>query len=236
MRLLLSIVLLFTGYIIAVSAQDFTFTCEDTVQSGVFGETNHFYLELTNTSGGENIIQLDLDISGLPGGWYHSLCVGELCLPPFILSYNDTMTAGQLDSITVYITPDSISSQGTVNISAFSLQNPGAVQEFNLTVTMESSVFPEEGNIPPHCYYLFSAYPNPFNQTTVLSCQLPSPDYVELIICDIMGHEVDRLIAGFMNPGRHDVLFNGRELPSGVYFACLRTAQFSQTRKILLLK
>jgi photosystem II stability/assembly factor-like uncharacterized protein len=64
-----------------------------------------------------------------------------------------------------------------------------------------------------------SNFPNPFNPSTNISYELPFDGYVSLVIYDVTGKEVARLInKNFQRTGSYDVEFNGRELSSGVYF------------------
>ncbi|MBL7190534.1 T9SS type A sorting domain-containing protein, partial [bacterium] len=78
--------------------------------------------------------------------------------------------------------------------------------------------------------------PNPFNPETVITFELSSASMVKLSIYDIQGREAARLIDGMMSEGRHESVFKGADLPSGVYFAKLRAGDFIRTQKMLLLK
>jgi len=83
---------------------------------------------------------------------------------------------------------------------------------------------------------LHPAYPNPFNSSTIISFELQSASFVELVVYDVMGREAARLIDEFKTAGTYEVTFDGSELASGVYFARLNAGEFMQTRKMLLLK
>ena len=87
----------------------------------------------------------------------------------------------------------------------------------------------------PNNYYL-SVYPNPFNQRVALDYMLPAAADVRLVVYDITGREVVRLIEGRFSPGRHHVPWDAKGQASGVYFIRLETGDFMQTRKILLVK
>ncbi len=88
----------------------------------------------------------------------------------------------------------------------------------------------------PNTYFLAQNCPNPFNPVTSLSFCLPEAGRIELVIYDVRGREVTRLVDGFRNAGVHQATFNGSRLSSGVYFACIKVNDFSQTRKLLLVK
>ena len=88
----------------------------------------------------------------------------------------------------------------------------------------------------PIKFALYPAYPNPFNPETIIGFELQAASCVKLLIYDIQGREVARLVNGFKPAGMYEVVFDGAELASGVYFARLEAGEFRQTRKILLVK
>ncbi|MFH2032041.1 MAG: T9SS type A sorting domain-containing protein [Bacteroidota bacterium] len=94
----------------------------------------------------------------------------------------------------------------------------------------------ENVNTDPKSFQLSQNYPNPFNPKTVIKFQVPSSKFVKLQIHDLLGREVQTLIDAPMLAGKHEVTFNGSGLPSGVYIYTLKVNEFSQSRKMLLLK
>lgn len=93
----------------------------------------------------------------------------------------------------------------------------------------------------PTNYALEQNYPNPFNSATVISYSLASPGDVTLEVFDILGRKVATLTDDLRAAGHHRVIWDGqdqdgRELATGVYFYRLRTDDFVQSRKMLLLK
>lgn len=85
-------------------------------------------------------------------------------------------------------------------------------------------------------FYLRQNYPNPFNPSTLIDFVLPNYGEVKLTIIDLLGQEVAVLVNGKRSAGRHSVLFEAGNLPSGIYFYQLETSDFTETRKMLLLK
>jgi M6 family metalloprotease-like protein len=86
-----------------------------------------------------------------------------------------------------------------------------------------------------------TAYPNPFNPSTTVQIDLPEPAVVTLSIYDILGREVDRLLAGPLNAGVHRIEWNGtdlrgRQLSSGVYVIRLEAAERVFTHRVLFAK
>lgn len=83
-------------------------------------------------------------------------------------------------------------------------------------------------------------YPNPFNSVTSIKFKVPGSlrngIYVTLKVFDLMGREVAVLINENMIPGDYSVNFDAGEMTSGVYFYRLQAGEFSETKKLLLLK
>jgi minor extracellular serine protease Vpr len=79
-------------------------------------------------------------------------------------------------------------------------------------------------------------YPNPFNPVTVIRYSLPQQSMVSLIVYDILGREVKKLVDDEMESGIYTVEFDGGSLSSGLYFYRLDTMKGSIVRKMLLVK
>ncbi|MFQ6676520.1 MAG: M28 family peptidase [Fidelibacterota bacterium] len=107
---------------------------------------------------------------------------------------------------------------------AFSLKVAGAVEVEN-----EVSLLPDRHALSP-------GIPNPFNPTTTIEYALPKSGFVTLTVYDIRGREVERLISTHRQAGRYSVRWQGGSFPSGVYLIRLEAGDFSQTRKVALIK
>jgi len=88
----------------------------------------------------------------------------------------------------------------------------------------------------PTKYTLLQSYPNPFNPTTTIEYALPHSGEVSLIIYNLLGEEISRLVNGQQDAGYHNVSWNASNTSSGIYFYRLQSGDFIQTRKMLLLK
>jgi len=88
----------------------------------------------------------------------------------------------------------------------------------------------------PIRFSLSQNYPNPFNPTTTIRFSLPHREHVTLKIFDVLGREVATLVNGELNAGEHSVVFDAKDLPSGMYFFRLTTPTFSQTKSMEVLK
>jgi hypothetical protein len=94
-----------------------------------------------------------------------------------------------------------------------------------------------ESSLPiPLTYSLSQNYPNPFNPTTTISYQLPTQSYVTLKVFDVLGKEAATLVNGVEEPGYKSVTFDARKLSSGIYFYRLKSGNYFETKKLMLLK
>jgi CubicO group peptidase (beta-lactamase class C family) len=88
----------------------------------------------------------------------------------------------------------------------------------------------------PEQFALLQNYPNPFNPTTTIAFEQPKAGHISLGVFDLLGREVAVLKDGLVEAGTHRVTFDGSRLASGIYFARLDAGNFSQTKKLMLLK
>jgi hypothetical protein len=88
----------------------------------------------------------------------------------------------------------------------------------------------------PNYYSLGQNYPNPFNPATVIKFTLPESQNVKLVVFDILGREVKTLVNEVRSPGVYEVNFDASGLSSGIYFYRLITDNFTDTRKMLMIK
>lgn len=90
--------------------------------------------------------------------------------------------------------------------------------------------------ISPSDFNLKQNYPNPFNPETRINFDILNNGYVKLIVYDISGKEVETLVSRVLAAGTYTYIYNAADLPSGVYYYKLETKNFSETRKMVLLK
>jgi predicted outer membrane repeat protein len=79
-------------------------------------------------------------------------------------------------------------------------------------------------------------YPNPFNAETIIEYILPAPAHVNLDIYDLLGRHVAALVDSDQDAGTYRVAWRGTDSPSGVYFYRVRTASYSESKSMTLLK
>ncbi len=88
----------------------------------------------------------------------------------------------------------------------------------------------------PEVFSLSQNYPNPFNPTTKINYSLPVSNHVSLKIFDVLGKEVVNLVNQRQNAGAYSVEFNGGNLSSGVYFYRIDAGEFTDIKRMVLIK
>ncbi|MDP4193824.1 MAG: FlgD immunoglobulin-like domain containing protein [Bacteroidota bacterium] len=96
-------------------------------------------------------------------------------------------------------------------------------------------------NSLPKSFDLSQNFPNPFNPTTQIKYQLPSPQNVRIVVYDINGRVVKELVNSFKNAGVYYVTWDGRnengsQTASGLYLYTIQAGNFQKTMKMILLK
>lgn len=85
-------------------------------------------------------------------------------------------------------------------------------------------------------YSLLQNYPNPFNPTTKIGYILKDRTNVKVVVMNSLGEEIAVLVNELQDQGLHQLDFNASNLSSGIYFYSIQTSQFSETKKMLLMK
>ncbi|MBU1937184.1 T9SS type A sorting domain-containing protein [bacterium] len=97
-------------------------------------------------------------------------------------------------------------------------------------------VAPTQTGTQPETIQLYPNYPNPFNSSTRIIFDLPKTGLVKLNVCDVLGRRVATLVNGVQEAGYHSVLFDGSNLPSGIYFCRLEMGDLHEVKKMVMLK
>lgn len=134
--------------------------------------------------------------------------------------------------------------------------NKGIIDSKNNLVYVHSSFYPPSQNYglifynedsvivtlvennPPilNNFYLLQNYPNPFNPVTKIKFSIPKSDIVQIKIYDILGKEVKKILNEYTQAGTYEIEFDGRNLPSGVYFYRMNSGSYTETKKMILLR
>jgi polyhydroxybutyrate depolymerase len=118
------------------------------------------------------------------------------------------------------------------------VQTSNLIWEFFASHPMRSSGTVSISNYsnPISDFALDQNYPNPFNPSTVICFQSSVDSYVTLIVYDILGREVQKLVNERKSAGSYSVTFDASNLPSGVYWYRLSAPNYVDTKKLILLK
>lgn len=100
---------------------------------------------------------------------------------------------------------------------------------FPIGVNNISTVIPDK-------FSLFQNYPNPFNPATSIKYSVQSSQNIKLVVYDILGKEISTLVNEKQSPGIYEVTFDASNYPSGVYFYKLSADNFSEIKKMVLIK
>lgn len=88
----------------------------------------------------------------------------------------------------------------------------------------------------PEGFNLGQNYPNPFNPMTNIKFSVPKDGIVSMKFFNSLGQEIATYVDGFMRSGTYNATFDGTDLTSGIYFYTLRTKDFVETKKMMLVK
>jgi hypothetical protein len=155
----------------------------------------------------------------------------------FINPMSGWIDAGEELSIDIKISNDN------QNFNDTELQLEAAFESLSIPLYFGASLGNESYTnlINPSQFQLKQNYPNPFNPNTQIGYTLPREEYVTLLIFDILGREVITLVDEMKSPGYLSVNWNGLDnlgnhCGAGMYFYHLTAGNFSQTKKMVLLK
>ncbi len=102
-------------------------------------------------------------------------------------------------------------------------------EEYSIEIKKISEYIPDK-------FELSQNYPNPFNPTTRISFKVASYKVIKLQVFDILGKEITTLVNEKLQPGTYETSFDASKLPSGIYFYRLSAGDFSETKKLTLIK
>ena len=89
--------------------------------------------------------------------------------------------------------------------------------------------------IPEH-FKLFGNYPNPFNPECTIRFDLPTSLAVKMVIYNVIGQQVEVPIDSRLAPGSYSLKWNGSNFPSGIYFYRITAGNFTDVKKMVLIK
>jgi len=110
------------------------------------------------------------------------------------------------------------------------------LKQVDFNGTFEYSSIVEAEVIAVNKFELSQNYPNPFNPSTKITFSIAQAGNVKLAVYNLLGQEVKVLVDGFTAEGTHTINFDASDLNSGVYIYKIETSNFTQARKMTLIK
>jgi hypothetical protein len=163
----------------------------------------------TGSLGYFNMVLVDVNT----GTFSLPVCDGNWHIPPPFL---DNYIMPDPINLTILESPDTLRSIEFVYLNPQSVENPV--------------------NTIPDKFVIFQNNPNPFNAQTSIDYGVPMTSNVKIEVYDLLGRKLETLRDGEQQAGYYKVIWNAGNRPSGIYFYSLKVGDFSQTRKMLLLK
>jgi len=124
---------------------------------------------------------------------------------------------------------------GNLYVSGRSQNNGGDVDIVTIKYSALTNLSTAPGSVPNQ-FRLYQNYPNPFNPVTHLEFGIPDLGFVSLKVYDMLGKEAKTLINEIKPAGIYSVEFDGSDLPSGIYYYKIESGNFTQVRKMILVK
>ena len=126
------------------------------------------------------------------------------------------------------------------DILTFNYLTPISIED-SYVFTPTSDFSGRDDDIVPLNYYLAQNYPNPFNPKTKIKYSIPKDGLVQLMIYDILGREIFRIVDTQIKAGNHISIWNGKNVNgenagAGMYFYKLKSRDYTETKKMILLK
>lgn len=111
---------------------------------------------------------------------------------------------------------------------------PGEMSDLSMMLNPSADIAQSE--VLPEAISLLGNYPNPFNANTVIKYRLDSSCEATIEIYDLLGRKIETLLNEYQPAGNHRVTWSAAGQPSGVYFYKVRAGEFSETKRMVLLK
>ncbi len=153
-----------------------------------------------------------------------------------ITNANGNYTISGLIPGSYSITPEKYDYNSTQSSDVTVDYNTAYSATASFSITPESVTSVKQSSNTVTNFVLNQNYPNPFNPTTVISYSIPNETRVTLRVYNILGKEVATLVNGEKPAGNYNIIFNGSNLASGVYFYQLTAGNFMATKKLMLIK
>lgn len=159
-----------------------------------------------------------------------------------------TVTQKQNTNPQYFTMPVEIKINTSYGDTTFRIFNNALVQNFNfevkgkpalVTFDPENKILKDKNGDDPIeivTYKLNQNYPNPFNPATTISYEIAANVHVKITVYDMLGRKHSVLVNGKQRAGKYNVVFSGKNFASGVYFYKIEAGDYSETKKMLLIR
>ena len=213
--------------------QRFFIKMQNTTDTSIYSFTSSGWTEVYTNAGyrplgfGWQYLKFDVPFTYTGGN-----ILVEVCYNNYLWNHNSQLKASPGFNNVVH-------QHGDVNDGCNDL-TIGGIQTYRPnTCFLINTIISGTGNIVssiPEKYFLSQNYPNPFNPSTKIKYDLPKKGLVMIRIYDILGREISNLVNEVKAPGSYIVEFDSNNLSSGVYFYKLEVNNFSDMKKMILIR
>jgi hypothetical protein len=204
------------------SVEAHTYNANPNIDVG--GNPNYGTMTTTSISGGTSI---SMNVVKLGGACYR-FNPGTYTIGSFRFRRLDTTACGKFTIRTTSVVYDSLTLWANAT---------------DWTATVDTTCYRLDGLVGigttshiPTVFKLYTNYPNPFNPVTTIKYDVPRNANATLIVYDMLGKEVTKLVNGNVQPGSYEVVWDATNFASGTYFYRFETDQFTDVKKMSLIK
>lgn len=192
---------------------------------------------------GQSVIQTDVDGGFLVAGYTLSFGAGGEDMWLVRVDVNGNLvwqkTLGGSSADVAYSVQQTI--DGGFIVAGYTLSFGAGVHDVWLVKIAPTGTLVSNPEISVSDFKIYQNFPNPFNPSTTISFDIPTSSYVQLVIYNMLGQKVRTLVNQKLQHGSHSATWDGMtdtglQVPSGVYLYKLKSDNFSDTKKMILMK
>ena len=152
-----------------------------------------------------------------------------------ILNWSDIRETTPADYSIILVDPESDQTIDMNEVDSYSYLSEG-LRELIIRVSSFNAVKLDPYRSIPTKFTIASIHPNPFNATTTIVYAVPFKTQVNLSIFDLAGRKLEMVVEGNVSSGYHSIIWEPKELPSGMYLVRFEAAGFVQTKKLVMIR
>lgn len=193
------------------------------------GNSTDFANSVTVDNSG-NVYLTGLSIGNATGGDATTIKYNSVGVEQWVQRYNGISNGDDAGNYIV------LGASGNIFVTGTTFSNGTLTDCLTIKYSQTVNVSQISSQIPDS-YFLHSNYPNPFNPSTEIKFELPQNSFVTLKVYNAIGEEVASLVNNeWKTTGIYSVKFDGSNLASGIYFYSIQAGNFTDTKKMVLIK